>query len=122
MVECRLAFTGCPTPMQARWLQSHREKARGLLGAGASSGAVVLASCRSIHTFGMCVPLDVAFVDCAGRVVRSIRGLPPGRIRASRDAWLVLERPAAPDPWPQEGDFLTATLFEGTQIGGIYVH
>ena len=66
--------------------------------------------------------IDVAFVDCTGRVVRSIQGLLPGRIRASRDAWLVLERPAAPDPWPQEGDVLVATLFEGRQIGGIYVH
>jgi uncharacterized membrane protein (UPF0127 family) len=50
-------------------------------------GALLLPVCRSVHTFGMGFPIDVAL--CAsdgsdGLVVRTVRTLRPGRITAPR--------------------------------------
>jgi len=57
---------------------------RGLLGRDRVDGAFVLRPCRQVHTMGMKVPLDVAFCDVRGRVLR-ICSLPPWRL--SRPVW-----------------------------------
>jgi uncharacterized membrane protein (UPF0127 family) len=36
-------------------------------------GAFVIPDCRWVHTFGMRVPIDVAFVDEAGVVLKIVR-------------------------------------------------
>ena len=53
--------------------------------------------CRSIHTFGMRFPIDVAFLDERGRTVRTERMVRPGRGLICREARAVLEvaRPPA---------------------------
>ena len=74
-----------------------RERLRGLLGrdALAEGRALVIAPCTSIHTFFMRFPIDVAFVDRGGRVVRGIGGLRPWRAtRVYPTAALVVELPA----------------------------
>lgn len=81
--------------------------------------ALLLAPCGSIHTCFMKVPIDVAFVDEAGVVVRSEEKVPPWRFLSNRKACMVLERlsPPAPsgmrsavsvrwDAWPKAGDRL----------------
>ena len=55
--------------------------------------ALLIPRCRSVHTFGMRFALDLAWLDADGRVLRTDRGVPPGRIRSCRDASAVLERP-----------------------------
>ena len=50
-------------------------RARGLLCAGPSEDALLLAPCRDIHTVGMRRPIDVAFVDKTGRVVEAHRAV-----------------------------------------------
>jgi uncharacterized membrane protein (UPF0127 family) len=45
-------------------------KLRGLLGRDSIEGAFVIPSCRSVHTFGMRFPIDVAYLDAAGTVIR----------------------------------------------------
>lgn len=55
---------------------------------------LLLPRCRSVHTFGMRFPLDVAFLDPEGRVVRLVRGVPPRRVAGCRLARHVLETPA----------------------------
>ena len=57
---------------------------RGLLGRDHIDGAFVLRPCRQVHTMGMKVPLDVAFCDVRGRVLRT-SSLPPWRL--SRPVW-----------------------------------
>ena len=61
-----------------------RARTRGLLGRDGIEGALYLAPCRSVHTFRMRFPIDVAFVD-ADLVVRRVVQMRPGRI--TRPCW-----------------------------------
>jgi uncharacterized protein len=63
-----------------------RERTVGLLGRDARSmtGALVLRPCRQIHTLGMRFPIDVAFCDRAGFVLRTVT-VPPWRV--TRVVW-----------------------------------
>lgn len=45
---------------------------KGLLGRDHLEGALVLRPCRWVHTIGMRFPLDVAFVDDDGTVVKTM--------------------------------------------------
>jgi uncharacterized membrane protein (UPF0127 family) len=56
----------------------------GLLGRDRVEGAFVIRPCRQVHSLGMRVPLDVAFCDVRGRVLRTC-SLPPWRV--SRVVW-----------------------------------
>lgn len=51
----------------------HRAKRRGLRGRDAVEGAFVIEQCRWIHTVGMRFPIDVAFVDAQGAVIKTMR-------------------------------------------------
>jgi uncharacterized membrane protein (UPF0127 family) len=57
---------------------------RGLLGRPAltEEAAMLLRPCRSVHTFFMGQPIDVAFLDDDGRVVAAAAGLLPWRVTA----------------------------------------
>jgi len=50
-----------------------RERRKGLRGRRELDGAFVIPKCRWVHTFGMCIPIDVAFVDEAGVVLKIVR-------------------------------------------------
>ena len=56
-----------------------------------SGYALLLRPCSSIHTFGMRFPVDVAFVDASGTVLRVIRDVPPRRVRRCPKAAVALE-------------------------------
>ena len=60
------------------------ERAKGLLGSDAVVGALVLKPCRQVHTLGMRIPIDVAFCNRDGVVLRTVT-LPPWRV--SRLVW-----------------------------------
>jgi uncharacterized protein len=55
---------------------------------------LLIPRCRSVHSFGMRFPIDVAFLDRRGSVVRARRGVPAGRVLFCRAASAVLELPA----------------------------
>ncbi len=59
-----------------------RSRSRGLLGSDGWEGrdGMLLEPCRNVHTFGMRYPIDVAFLDREGRVLRVVHGLRPGRL------------------------------------------
>ena len=57
----------------------------------ARENGLLLRPCASIHTFGMRFPIDVAFADERGRVLRVIPNLPPRRIRMCPGAAVALE-------------------------------
>lgn len=87
-------------------------RARGLLGYPSlkPGQGLVLIPCQSIHTFLMRFPIDVAFLDCSGRVVHLIPHLAPGRlVLPVPQAHAVVEMPAG------------TLAFTGTQVGDILI-
>ena len=60
---------------------SFRSRAVGLLGRKEFDGALLLEKTRTVHTFGMKFPIDVAFCDGEMRVVRVVT---MGRHRVSK--------------------------------------
>ena len=63
------------------------ERRQGLLGCDSFEGALVIEPCRWVHTVRMRFPIDVAFLDADGLVVRTVQmprqriGLPVPRAR-----------------------------------------
>lgn len=82
---------------------------RGLIGRPplqAGQGLWIL-PCQQVHTHFMGAPIDVVFVDPAGRVLRVLRGLKPWRFSPwVRGARAVLELPAGGAQALAEGDQL----------------
>lgn len=72
---------------------TRRARRRGLLGreALASDAAMFLAPCLAIHTAFLGFPIDVAFIDRDGRVVRLVHELRPWRAAAAFQARAVIE-------------------------------
>jgi uncharacterized membrane protein (UPF0127 family) len=66
---------------------------RGLLGRDAFDGsaALILSPCWTIHTAFMRFPIDVAFVDRDGRVVRVAEDMAPWRVAAAPSAAVTVE-------------------------------
>jgi uncharacterized membrane protein (UPF0127 family) len=52
---------------------TRRERRHGLLGRESIDGALVIDPCRWIHTIGMKFPIDVAYLDPDGIVVKTIQ-------------------------------------------------
>lgn len=86
------------------WATSFFDRTRGLLAKRRFSGILVLAPCRSIHTFCMRVEIDVAFLDKNGRVLEEYRKVAPGKILRHKKAVLALERIATSKPWFTKGE------------------
>ncbi len=76
------------------------DRRRGLLGRDGIDGALVIDPCRWVHTFGMRFPIDVAYVDETGSVVKTTRmsrhrvGLP---VKAA--SWVIEAEAGAFDRW-----------------------
>ena len=85
-----------------------RGRRRGLLGRDSHEGALVLRPCRHVHTAGMRFPIDVAFCDAEGVVLRTVT-LAPWRLSpyVRRAAFVVEAEAGAFDRWRlQAGDRL----------------
>lgn len=86
-----LLCNGEPLPLQVRVADTFFARLRGLLGIRlASTTALYIRPCQSIHMWGMRVALDVVFIDAAGIVIR-ICDAKPFQIRSARGACAVLE-------------------------------
>ena len=66
---------------------------KGLLGRDSieMTSALVLAPCCAVHTAFMRMPIDVAFVDREGRIVRLVREMGPWKAAMSLRAHAVIE-------------------------------
>ena len=53
--------------------------------------ALLIDRCRSVHTMGMRISIDVAFLDAEGVVLRVLHALRPFRVAAARGARSVIE-------------------------------
>ena len=71
---------------------AHAARRRGLLGRDGIDGAIVLRPCRWVHTLGMRFAVDVAFLDHAGTVIKTMQirrnrmGIPVWRARTVIEA------------------------------------
>ena len=75
------------------------ERMRGLLGRSKEDfppgKGLLLVPANSIHTIGMSFPIDVAYLDKTGRVIRLYHSLPPFRVAAIKfKTHSILELPA----------------------------
>lgn len=68
--ECWLVSDGHVLASAER-ADDRRSRARGLLGRTGIEGALVLTKCRSVHTIGMKFPIDVAYLDPSGVVLKT---------------------------------------------------
>ena len=100
--------------MNLRFADTWPARARGLLWGAREDDVLVLHPCNDVHTCFMRRPVDLAFVDGGGRVLKVVRGLAPWRRARARNAVLVMERFARPAPWPVEGDLLPEALLSRT--------
>ena len=77
-----------------------RARGRGLLGRDRVEGALVLRSCRHVHTLGMKFTIDVAFCDAAGNVLRTC-ALAPWRVSpiVLRSAFVIEAEAGAFERW-----------------------
>ncbi|MET9148738.1 DUF192 domain-containing protein [Streptomyces sp. NPDC004042] len=62
---------------------SYRARTKGLLGRDRVDGALLLSPAGSVHTFGMRVPIDVAYLDGRLRVLAVVT-MRPGRLGLPR--------------------------------------
>lgn len=53
--------------------EGRRARSKGLLGRTGLDGAFVLPNCRWVHTVTMRFPLDVAYLDTDGVIVKTVR-------------------------------------------------
>lgn len=83
---------------RAEVARSFCKRAKGLLGRSfkefSQGNALWIVPCDGVHTFGMRFPIDVAYLDAEGRILRIYHQLAPFRIAAlSLKAKSVLELP-----------------------------
>lgn len=77
-----------------------RGRRRGLLGRDEFDGALLLRPCRNVHTARMRFPIDVAFCDAEGVVLRTV-SLAPWRVSpwVRRSAFVIEARAGAFERW-----------------------
>ncbi|MFH8220203.1 DUF192 domain-containing protein [Streptomyces sp. NPDC018057] len=75
------AVDGLVVPLELA--TSYRARTKGLLGRDRVDGALLLSPAGSIHTFGMRVPIDVAYLDRRLRVLAVVT-MRPGRLGLPR--------------------------------------
>ena len=111
MLAVHAARSGAPLGDRVRVADTWWTRLRGLLGTTslAEGDGLLIEPCRGVHMLGMKYPIDVAFLDRAGRVVGLCHRLAPGRrspvVRAARSA---LELPA--------GTLAAAGIVEGDTL------
>lgn len=70
------------------------DRLMGLFSRRSSDEILLIAPCRSVHTFGMGYAIDIAFISREGRVLESYKNVPPWRLKKHPGAYAVLERRA----------------------------
>ena len=80
--------------------ETARARRRGLMHRDGFDGALVLRPCRNVHTVGMKFPIDIAFCDGDGTVLRTTT-LAPWRISpvVRRSAFAIEAEAGAFDRW-----------------------
>lgn len=89
--------TGSANPLWLYVADNFWSRLRGVHGIGGclreNEGLLIL-PCRAIHTFFLLRPLDVVFLDVAGKVCRCEHAMRPNRIAWEPSATMVVELPS----------------------------
>ncbi|MFD7457285.1 MULTISPECIES: DUF192 domain-containing protein [unclassified Streptomyces] len=75
--------TGAELRIPLEIATSYRARTKGLLGRDTIEGALLLSPAGSIHTIGMRIPIDVAYLDRHLKVL-AVRTMHPGRLGLPR--------------------------------------
>ena len=88
-----IGVAGRPTTFGVRVAGTFRARLAGWLGLRAvpRAGGLWIVPCDGVHTFAMRFPIDVVFVDAAGRVLRIDCAVAPWRVRICIGAHSVIE-------------------------------
>lgn len=77
----KLIHNGRASRIRVMVCETFAERARGLLGVNKRDASVLkIEPCAAVHTCGMRTPIDVAFTDFEGRVLRCVQHLKPWRV------------------------------------------
>lgn len=92
---------------------SFRSRLQGLLATPPHCSILMLCPCKSVHTLGMKHAIDIAFVSDTGKVIKSRRGVLPGKLSLSaRHSAYVLEQFFNPTSWWfNENDYVIVRTF-----------
>ncbi|MFC9925665.1 DUF192 domain-containing protein [Streptomyces sp. NPDC127190] len=74
---------GEPVGVPLEIAASYRARTKGLLGRDSVDGAMLLSPASGVHTFGMRIPIDVAYLDRRLTVI-AVRTMRPGRLGLPR--------------------------------------
>jgi uncharacterized membrane protein (UPF0127 family) len=76
--------------------RSFFRRLKGLLGTThlSQGEGLFIQPCNSVHSFFMCYPIDVLFLDSSSIVVKVVENMAAGRVAAARASSSVLELPA----------------------------
>lgn len=115
----RVAATGAWLATDAELAGQSASRRRGLLGREslAPGGALVIAPCQGVHTFGMRFPIDIVGVARDGVVVTVRTAVPRRRIVLALRAFAVVEVPAGSAASLRVGDRIEVSPRSG---GGDY--
>lgn len=88
-----LGVEGRPVNLGVEVASSIRQRLRGWLGRMSPPGerGLWIVPCDGVHTMAMRFPIDLVFVNGAGRILRIDRGVPPWRVRICIGAHSVIE-------------------------------
>lgn len=98
----------------ARVAATPLSRLRGLLGRKPPQPLLLITCCHDVHTFCMHEPLDLAFLNGEGKVVKVAVGVAPGNrvfaptLVGDREA-AVIERFSRDSPWLKTGDYPLAS-------------
>ncbi|OGT79166.1 MAG: hypothetical protein A3H91_09660 [Gammaproteobacteria bacterium RIFCSPLOWO2_02_FULL_61_13] len=89
------------------------ERMRGLLSRPVlqSGQGLLIEPCSAVHALGMTYPLDLVFLNAAGRILKLVRALLPWRMAACGGARMVLELPV--------GSITSLELAEGQTLNWV---
>ena len=100
--------------MKIKTATSYYARMLGLLGTTIDEldyDALHISPCRSVHTYGMRYPLDLAYIGGDGIVIGLRRCVEPNQICASPSGTRsVLERPSSHLPWFDLGDHFSSLV------------
>ena len=88
-----LLIDGRPAGVRVGLADRWHQRARGLLGVRQldDPAGLWITPCNSVHMLGMCIALDIAFVDASGRILKLVPRLAPWRFAACWRAHATVE-------------------------------
>ena len=92
------------SPIKVMLMRTFLQRLRGLEFRKRDDVSYMFSNCNCIHTFGMFVPIDVAFTTVDGRVLQVERGVRGCRMLRNKEAVNTIERFSSDAHWLVPGE------------------